>query len=795
MTDAEEAVQVLSSAFNAPAQLGVPALEGLANQLAAFDSAPLHNLACIEAHATNTKVEARELMTALMSTTPSFASPAQAALYVVILSRLYPALLMETVARRRRLEVERLNRACADSATDGDDASADDARVLAAASATMRAWSRDLLPLIVHSVLPQLCLRDAQPHTFSTTQRLTAESGVPFSPFVEESDDGWCPSVKCSQRAEGGAEEEQQQQQLYLLRKALCDYGVPAALVRLVEAVFRGTRDDTACPLLLAVYAAVFQMEEDPASPRSPDETDGGTVAASVLRKWRHRFLQEVDSEGKTDAGGGRDDAPGTPLVPSPAASKRGAVQTALGIDAAATKLRSLLDEVVRTVSMPDAGDTWSFALTHVSIDGFPRANESALFSADIERGAAPPETTAALLAKEREDAADACTLVEVDCIDALSHSSDSDTADPASTSLFSAALCRQGALFLLADVLRETERCDSALYSVTSTALLLSVASAYATALTCASQAALRRHLLLLHEIVVTIPKYSVDCAAEEQTLPGSSAPSLSEESDFTLFRSRSFDSCLTKRYEALFAMEKELLSVSALCPSHEHRRAARVIALELLERLKEEPRVRMHLSLLTLCPYPSITRFFLERLLQDWREQQQLQQQQQKKQGCGDGIRSSTASRVDTATGGVTIVSPKASLPPSPLACMVPMGLGGCMLTFLQHLTSGTRGFLDPLIVSLNFVRVSASRHNWIRAAGQKVQNHPRPQHHDSSVQQAWGGLFEVLKQEVFPKCEALLNPLEVSTSSPFALPALSPLDAFSLSCAVDGVKAILQ
>ncbi|KPA79401.1 hypothetical protein ABB37_05250 [Leptomonas pyrrhocoris] len=759
----EEDAHALSWAFSAPPAEGVPALEKIAAQIASLDEVSLHDVSHIETTLTSSNVDARELMTSLVSTTPSFTSPAQLALYVVIAARVYVALFAETVTRRRRLAD-----ANAVSITDGRSTVAEGnsdpvSSVVGLALPTMRSWSRDLIAVMIRSILPQLCLRDAQTHTLSTSQHL--RNGVPLSPFSE----GICEEVN----PDGGTDNAERQH--LLLLEALADYNVPHALAHLVNAVYRTTRDNTVCPLLLSTYAALYQMES---YIERADNTVGTALSTGAsLREWRLRFLREVDGaprekkEKKMDAS-----AEAKPTRPANAASS---------LDAAVVELRSLIGELVHTLLVEDVDDMWSFAIVHLHGPVFPSISDATMFSTDLERGVAPPDTTAALLAREREEEMDAYTLVETDDVDELGRGN----IDVEMSSSFElglpSPLSRQGALLLIVDVLRDARVCPAALYSMSATSLLLCVADALPVALTCTCRAALMRYLLLLHDIVAAIPKYSVDCVGEQHAHGAQPTPSMG--SVFTLNNTQAFDACLTRRYEALFAIEKELLSVSALCPSDEHRRAARVIALELLERLTEEPRVRMHLSLLTLCPYPSIARFFLERLLEDWWAQE-------------------PQNRVRTADTAAAVAgaSPAASALSSPLSSMAPMGLGGCMVAFLQHVVGGTQGFLDPLVVALNFVRVAASRQRWIRDIGQNAARRSAPlgqqqqqqnNDHEPSAHRGWAQLFDVVTRDVLPRCEELMNVPDAPASSPFSAPPLSPLDAFSLRCAVDGVKTALS
>ncbi|KPI89285.1 hypothetical protein ABL78_1618 [Leptomonas seymouri] len=748
----EGGVDALSGAFGATAKEGVPALEKVAAQLASFDQASLQSLCNAEVPLSHVDMDARELMATLVSTTPSFGSPAQLALYVVILSRVYAALCADTVARKQRL-----TRVKAFSTSDKDavptaDVFESSVSGIPSALTTMRAWSRDVVFVLVHSILPQLCLCDAQPQTLSTSQQLDA--AVPPPPVVDVSKKSTTRGEKADDAEEG---------QLLLLR-AIADYNVPDALTYLVDTVYRTTRDFTVCPLLLSVYATLSQMEAYVDHP--VDNKTSATSSGSVLQVWQLRFFREVE--------GVPEEKQKSEMAAAAAAGPTSNVGNFSSLATAEVKLRSLLGEVVQALRPHSTTDVWSFAVVSLGGSTFPRVCDSSMFSTDLERGVAPPQTTAALLARERDEEVDACRLIATDSLDDPSGGEGDAAACSPFTGDFFSSLCRQGALLLIADALRDTTARPAALYSVSATSLLLCVANSLPEALKCTSCSALMRHLLLLHDIVAVIPKYSIECAAEEHTRGAdASAP---------MPAAHAFDRCLSKRYEALFEIEKGLISISALCPFDEHRRAARAVALRLLERLKEAPRVRLHLSLVTLCPYPSIARFFLERLLEDWREQQ-AEQSETSKGGHAK----------DSAAADVPFIAPLQS---SLVSHMVPMGLGGCMTTFLQHLTSGTRGFLDPLVVSLNFVRVSASRQAWIREAGQSVDRlSQRKECVESSERRGWTHLLGVVKHDVLPQCEALVNSPAPSLPSPFSVLSLSPLDAFSLSCAVDGVKAALS
>lgn len=690
----------------------MPALELLAHEYAWLSALPFDDLLTHSGSHQGRLTGARELMSSLLSVSMPCPSPAQVSLYVVLASRVYLALFLDTVERKRRL----LRLEKSDTFT-----CVDEGCFLARVHATMQAWTRDLVPFLVHWVLPRLHLRDAEP----TAVRASNPTGrLPSAPGLESDDD---------------AESKPREQQRDLL-EALHVYRVREELVRFVVALCRttGDEDDAAAALLLAAYATLCNTEACP-SLSLPRPLRGSTTA--TLQQWRARFLQEMG-----------------PNAPNNVTAERGAPsETAADDDLGAsfTQCLARLREVAGEVHCYHSRDSLSFALAALQASGLSGGHGGTLHLADVERGTAPPDSTAASLAVEHDREVEAFTLVALDGVDA--HSREAAAASPAE--YFSLPLCRQGALLLLADVLLHQVTAaaqPSFAYSVSASSLLLGVADAYIVVLRCVrSAAALLRHLLFLHDLLSAVPKYTLCCAEEAQ------------RSELRSGRQQGLESCHTRRYEAFFDLARELLIISALCPVDEHRRMARTVALELLGRLEERTRVRMHGSLMALCPYPSIARFFLEELLREWR---------------------AAKSESDHLTERQT----------SPMHSMMPFVIQECVQAFLTQVSSGTSGFVDPLVVALNFVRVEVSQRAWIRSsctpaamsgAGDK----------DASVRCAWCQLLRALREQLLPRCRTLMTSAatasEVHQTKPFAVEvSLTPLDLFSLSCAVEGLEEVL-
>ncbi|CAJ1009074.1 hypothetical protein Q4I28_004388 [Leishmania naiffi] len=711
--DSTDAASTAVWAFATAPSEGVPVLEVLAREFEWLGALPLDDLLTHTDSHHGRVTGARELMSALLSVSMPCPSPAQVALYVVFASRVYVALFVETVERKRR-------RLPSESSDLFAHTQKDCLRVCV--YATMQAWTRDLVPFLVHSVLPCLHLRDAEP----TTVRASNPSACPPG----------APKVSSDDEAENNSTEKQRE-----LLDALDAYCVREELVRLVVAVYRTTsgEDDAAAALLLAAYAALCYTEPS-RSPASGQRHLRGS-AATTLQQWRTRFWDELH-----------------PAASSNTTTERAAPPDTItygDLDAILTPCLRRLREIAAEPHCYNSRDPLSFALTALQACAVSTGRADALHAADVERGTAPPDNTAAGLAMEHDRDVEASTLVALDALDV--HSCEA-AADPPEE-LLSLSLCRQGALLLLADALRY--QCtlaaqQSFAYSVSASSLLLGVADAYVVALRCVcSSAVLLRHLLFLHDILSAVPKYTLCCAEEA----GASQLRPSGQ--------RSLDSCLTRRYEAFFDMAKELLTISALCPVEEHRQMSRIVVLELLGRLEERARIRMHGSLMALCPYPSIARFFLEEFLREWR---------------------ATKSETDRFT------APQAS----PTDSMTPFVLQQCAQAFLTQVSSGTSGFVDPLVVVLNFVRVEVSQRAWIRSScPQAAMSGPGDE--VSSVCCAWSQFLGSLRERLLPRCHALMEKaatlLDDHQATPFSVEvSLSPLDLFSLSCAVEGLEQVL-
>ncbi|KAK7200441.1 hypothetical protein NESM_000098500 [Novymonas esmeraldas] len=727
--DSETATSTMAWAFAAAPADGVPALEALAEELVWLGAmAPESLLSCSgHAHERARVSGARELMSALLSAAMPCNAAAQAALYVIVASRVYAALVIETVERRRRGVRPALPDAAASTAAaeeregEGEDEEKTEQHrhLLAGVRATMQAWVCDLVPMLVDVVLPRLHLHDAEPTTVTVSQPLGRGLGAPRA----VPDD-----------AAGQTE----------LLDVLATYPVREALVHLVDAVCHSTSDgadELAASLLLAAYATLCHTEVCPRATAGPENPTGATTA--TLRRWHARLLSDMIAA--TDEHAASSSAPQRAVSNTHGAVLHDCLQRLYAIAKEAQRGRG--------------ADVLVFAFAALQSPRLTSAGDATLHASDVERGTAPQDATAASLAMEHDRDVEAFTLVAVDDVDARQ----CDGGATAVACIASSPLCRQGALLLLADALRcesDPAAAHSLAYSASAASLLIGVADALVVSLRCAcGAAALLRHLLLLRELVLAVPKYTIRCAGEARR---SHALSTGEQR---------LDLCLTRRYQAFFDVEKELLTLSALCPVEEHRRISRVVALELLERLEERARVRMHGSLLALCPYHSIARFFLDQLLRDWRAAQ-----------------SATEHAVPPET--------------SPLHTAVPAALQECALAFLSQASSGASGFIDPLVVTLNFVRVEVSRRTWLRSPSRRAASASAGDEAAMAVLRAWGRLLHVLRAELLPRCHALLRraavppPPESDAAAHFTVSvALSPLDLFSLSCAVDGLEEVLK
>ncbi|KAG5500077.1 hypothetical protein JIQ42_04412 [Leishmania sp. Namibia] len=708
----EVATTALWACAAMPAE-GVPALESLADEFAWLSELLLDDLLTDTFSHHERVTGARELMSSLLSVSMPCPSPAQAALYVVLLSRVYVALYVETVERRRRL---------LRSERPGISVSAGKDALLARVHATMQAWTRDLVPFLVRSVLPQLHLRDAEPVMVNASTSLARASGA--------------SSIASGDEAEGGPAGQQK-----ALLEALDAYRVREALVRLVVAIYRTTsgEDGAATALLLAAYATVCNTEACPCATVTRPGLSGPTTTA--LQQWHERFRHEINTAASSNV----------------ATERAASLDTSAGdgVGATLTECLARLREISGELPGCRSRDPLSLAFVAVQASEPSTIRASTLHPTDVERGTAPPDSAATSLAVVHDRDVEAFTLVALDALDAHLCEAVEDSAEV----YLSLPLCRQGALLLLADALRYPHTPaapQSFAYSVSATSLLLGIADAYMVALrSVCSAAVLLRHLLFLHDLLLAVPKYTISCA-EEAT-----------DSWLVSGSQRDLESCLTRRYEVFFCVSRELLVISALCPVEEHRRAARVVALELLERLEERARIRMHGSLMALCPYPSISRFFLEQFLREWRAAKSeagfLSLQQQ-----------------------------------SPMHSMMPLVLEECVQAFLTQVSSGTSGFVDPLVVALNFVRVEVSQRAWIGSTCTPTAL-PSSDDEPPSGRRAWCQFLRTLRERLLPRCHALLKkaaspPEHQHTTSFTAELSLSALDTFSLSCAVDGLEEAL-
>ncbi|KAG5502743.1 hypothetical protein JKF63_04510 [Porcisia hertigi] len=712
--DSTDAVTTAVWALSASPAEGVAALELIAQKYEWLSTLPLDDLLKHVGSHPGRVTDAREMMSCLLSVSMPLPSAAQAALYLLIVSRVYVALFLETVGRKRRLLRHGEHDALPESEGDA---------LFASVFTTMEAWARDLISLLVLSVLPSLFLRDAEPTTVRASHTLT------HPPEAPSMGSGCEAGASCMEREVD-------------LPKILDAYCARRALVRLVDAIQHTTRsmDGTAASFLLATYAALCHAEPCPSWTEHRKRFPGANISPS--QPCRERVLPETNAAASSDV----------PAEGVPSCDAR--VDGDLG--GSLTGCLARLREIATESNLCNSKDPLSFALASLQGFGFSVSRACTLHPTDVERGTAPPDSTAASLAVEHDRDIEAYTLVALDALDERT----CDVSGETSEEVFSASLCRQGALLLLADALRPQLKAayqPPFVYSVSATSLLFGVIDAYIVALRdMCSGAVLMRHLFFLHDLLSAIPKYTARCAEDA----GSNQSWLGGQ--------RGLDSCLTRRYQGLFDIARELLIISATCPIEDHRVLARIVALELLERLEERARVRMHGSLMALCPYPSIARFFLEEFLSEWR----------------------------STKGTCEVFGPDKI---TPMHTQMPVVLQECVQTFITHVSHGTSGFVDPLVVALNFVRVAVSQEEWIRSlctpAGRSAVNNK-----DAPVHRGWCHLLRTLRETLLPRCHALMKNVAAKPEGQQTLAfsvevSLSPLDLFSLRCAVEGLEEVLR
>ncbi|GET89105.1 hypothetical protein, conserved [Leishmania tarentolae] len=455
--DSTDASTTVAWALTADPAEGVPALESLAREYAWLNEVPLDDLLTHGGSHQGELTGARELMSSLLSVAMPCSSPAQLSLYVILTARVYMALFLDTVERKRRLQ---------HSEKSDTSACVHEDSLLARVHVTMQAWTRDLVPALVRSVLPQLHLRDAEPTTVRVSSPIDCTAKVPALGFAAEAKSTFT---------------EQQRD----LLKALNTYRVREELVRLVIALYRttGDHDDAAAALLLAVYATLCNTESCPSADLPQTPLPGLTT--TTLQQWRTRFSQEMTRTTRWNVE--------TDCAP---ASETTAVDD---LSSSFNQCFERLREVAGEVPCYHSRDALSFALG--ALQAFTRSpsHDGTLHSTDVERGTAPPDCTETSLAMEHDREVEASTLVPLDSLDALSGVAA--TGSPEDS--FCLPLCRQGALLLLADVLRHRPTLGaqpSFAYSVSACSLFLGVADAYAVSLRCVrSAAALLRQLLFL--------------------------------------------------------------------------------------------------------------------------------------------------------------------------------------------------------------------------------------------------------------------------------------------------------
>lgn len=523
-----------------------------------------------------------------------------------------------------------------------------------------------------------------------------------------------------SKSMDGSSEDNTAAQRLYA---ALVSYAALPQLVELIRFIQQTSNVSLLTPLAMAAYGALHSNQLSPL--QAPESAT--CRCSKMLQRWWSRLLRDLD-DGVADG-----------VVPAADALAPCALERCFD---------ALEEVLLLSAGGKDDAALLSIAFTFLQPEEFPDEAGAAILNANVERGAVPSPEQAAALLHSREEALAALTILPAEM-----------TAEAVpNSSVAHSSLEVEGALFLVARVFRKGRSGLPYFYSASPTSFFLSTVESFTVALESVSGAALLRHLLFLHDCVSAVPKYSITCAGEGSAgLPTGLAVT-------------SCDRCLTRKYDALFSIVQRLLTLSAVCPSAPHRRLARHIGLELLERLQEAPRLRLHCSLLKLCPYSSITRFFLESLLREWRVQLH-----------GEAAEARPNSHHQVAI--------------STFDGYLPATFGDCLDTFLQHLWAGEKEFLDPLIVGLNFIFVELRLRQRPGSTG------------GAGLPYRWAGLLTTVKTRILPRCSKLLNlPQDASRdsagppsslSSPpswLSIAALSPLEHFSLSNAIEGLKPLL-
>lgn len=247
---------------------------------------------------------------------------------------------------------------------------------------------------------------------------------------------------------------------------------------------------------------------------------------------------------------------------------------------------------------------------------------------------------------------------------------------------------------------------------------------------------------MLLLECVIRAVPKFSLGFLEDAS---GSVSPTTT-----------SADSYQTRRYKTTFDLLKQLISISALSPVELHRSIGRYLTIQLFDRLAVASRVRMLCSSLCLCPFGSVARTLLDKLVSEWRVYE-----------------------ADESTEEAFEVT-------------FPTGLVDALFHFVSQINAFARDFVDPLIVGLNFFRVM------IRTDRRKDADRRRLS--QGSVNGADCNAWQratIQLRGFLPSCRKLLQLAAAPTAGnaiAFSM-ALSPVDTFALESSIDDLADLLE
>lgn len=704
--------------------------------------------------------DAREILMTLLQLVaddgPGLA-PGDTATYVALLQTVYRQLVVDTIHRRHRQTAK--------TATTSGDSHVTTTELADAIKSTLGVWGRDVLAALEGKVLRTLCREDA-----IVTQ-------APCSLRGKGNDGG--PSTD-------GAADDLQDSEVSMS----ADVARLASVTVTLLGDLQGTTADLQCQCAVAaaaLYAAVLGSQQLTkgavlALPR-PDGTlisaqivlsdrNGGEVPAacedaavyspSIFEGMAHtlgRCAADVIHQGFCCApGNGPGVLPGATSTPSSLSALLSALSASLSADA-------------------DAQMSAFGGLTDAA--GAPVANDDYLFD-DWEQGLGP-DYGKNLAIRQARDLAAAKVTVWAD----WPASVDSAAAAPTWRNVWPptlAPLCEDtvrlaaaGALFLLTT---ETSSCHlsgerGGSFVADSPAGTLSVCiEAYKAALSLSSAVLVCSAVVLLQTMVGSIPKYSVPFPSESGQPVGLGG------GDSNLSGTDITRASHSRGFVKLFNLVKQLVTLSTMCPVEYVRDASQALTLSTLALLEEGPRLRMQWSLVALSPFPSVCRSLFDDLAHQWGRQRNGEKQS--RNAASAGLR-----------------------PETPFDQIFPEALVAALVSFAQKLQLGDAQFADPLIVALNFVRTFAADDR--RTNGRRLifdEHGKLAPSAGAALSGSWVAALFTVRDRVLPQCQTILgndapdtkddDPVRPASTFSMAV-ALSPLDEFSLTSAVDAVAGL--